>query len=245
MRCRIVTSPAFTGDKILGAILFENTMDREIEGVPTGEYLWEKKGVIPFIKCDKGLEAEKDGVRLMKPMPQLDELLQKAVSKNMFGTKMRSVILKCNPKGIKAIVDQQFTIGRHILKYGLCPILEPEVDINSPDKENIEDILKTELLRGLDALEETQNVMLKLTLPTKVNLYQELMDHPRCVRVVALSGGYSREEANQRLAQQKGMIASFSRALLEGLQYNQSQVDFHRNLEASIDSIYLASTSPK
>uniref|UniRef100_A0A7R9WG71 fructose-bisphosphate aldolase n=1 Tax=Pseudictyota dubia TaxID=2749911 RepID=A0A7R9WG71_9STRA len=244
MRTRMITSPAFSGEKVIGAILFENTMDREIEGLPTGQYLWEKKGVVPFIKCDKGLAEEKDGVQLMKPIPGLDELLKKSVSKNMFGTKMRSVIKTANIDGIKAIVDQQFEVGKQIIEAGLCPILEPEVDITSPEKEKIEDILKEELMKGLDALSDTENVMIKLSLPTKVNLYKELIDHPRCVRVVALSGGYSREEANEILAKQEGMIASFSRAMLEGLSYEQSQEDFDKTIAATIDSIYKASKAP-
>lgn len=244
MRTRMITSASFTGDKILGAILFENTMDREIDGMPTGQFLWEKKGIIPFIKCDKGLASEENGVQLMKPIPGLDELLKKSVSKNMFGTKMRSVINSANPEGIKAIVDQQFAIGKQILAAGLCPILEPEVNIKAADKEEIEDILKKELLKGLDALPETQNVMLKLSLPSKVNHYKELINHPRCVRLVALSGGYSRDEANKILAKQEGMIASFSRALLEDLAYEQSQADFDKTLAATVDSIFQASKAP-
>ena len=241
MRTRMITSPAFSGEKIIGAILFENTMDREIEGLPTGQYLWEKKGVVPFIKCDKGLAAEEDGVQLMKPMPQLDELLKKSVAKNMFGTKMRSVIKSANVDGIKAVVDQQFAVGKQIIAAGLCPILEPEVDITSSEKEAIEDIVKAELLKGLDALDESENVMIKLSLPTKVNLYKEVIAHPRCVRLVALSGGYSREEANEILSKQEGMIASFSRAMLEGLSYEQSQEDFDKTIGATIESIYQAS----
>ena len=244
MRTRMITSSGFSGDKIIGAILFENTMDREIEGLPTGQFLWEKKGIVPFIKCDKGLAEEANGVQLMKPMPQLDELMKKAVGKNMFGTKMRSVIHKCNPEGIKAIVDQQFEVGKQIIGHGLCPILEPEVTITSPDKEAIEDVLVAEMLKGLDALSEDQNVMIKLSLPTKVNLYKPLIDHPRCVRVVALSGGYSREEANEILSKQEGMIASFSRAILEGLSYTQSQEDFDKTMAASVESIYAASKAP-
>lgn len=244
MRTRMITSPSFTGDKVIGAILFENTMDREIEGLPTGQFLWEKKGIVPFIKCDKGLEAEANGVQLMKPIPQLDDLLKKSVSKNMFGTKMRSVIKKANPEGIKQIVHQQFKVGKQIVDAGLCPILEPEVDITSPDKEEIEDLLKVELLKGLDALPETENVMLKLSLPTKVNHYKDLIDHPRCVRLVALSGGYSRQEANEILSKQEGMIASFSRAILEGLTYAQSQADFDKTMAATVDCVYQASKSP-
>lgn len=243
MRTRMITSPSFTGDKIIGAILFENTMDREIEGLPTGQFLWEKKGIVPFIKCDKGLADEEDGVQVMKPMPQLDELLKKSKAKNMFGTKMRSVIKKANAEGIKKIVNQQFEVGQQILDAGLCPILEPEVDITSSDKEAIEDILKEELLKGLDALKPCCNVMIKLSLPTKVNLYKELIDHPRCVRVVALSGGYSREEANDILSKQEGMIASFSRAILEGLAYGQTAEEFDKTMASSVESIYQASRS--
>jgi fructose-bisphosphate aldolase, class I len=244
MRTRMITSPSFSGDKILGAILFEDTMEREIEGIPTGDFLWEKKGIIPFIKCDKGLAPEENGVQLMKPMPELDDLLKKSVEKNMFGTKMRSVIKKLDDNGIKAIVDQQFEIARQILAAGLCPILEPEVDITSPEKEAIEEVLKVEMLKGLNSLDEHQNVMIKLSLPTKVNLYKELIAHPRCVRVVALSGGYPRNAANEILSKQEGMIASFSRALLEGLGYSQAQSDFDETLGATIDSIFQASKAP-
>lgn len=241
MRTRMITSPSFSGEKIIGAILFENTMDREIDGLPTGQFLWEKKGIVPFIKCDKGLADEADGVQVMKPMPQLDELLKKSKSKNMFGTKMRSVIKKANKGGITKVVDQQFEVGQQILDAGLCPILEPEVDITSPDKEAIEDILKEELIKGLDALKPCCNVMIKLSLPTKVNLYKEVIDHPRCVRLVALSGGYPREEANDILSKQEGMIASFSRAILEGLQYGQTAEEFDTTMAATVDSIYQAS----
>jgi fructose-bisphosphate aldolase class I len=243
MRSRIVTSPSFTGEKVVGAILFENTMDREIDGIPTPQYLWENKNIVPFIKCDKGLAPEENGVQLMKPMPALDALLTKSKAKSMFGTKMRSVIKKNDATGIKAIVDQQFEVGKQILAAGLCPILEPEVDITSSDKEAIEDALKAELLKGLDALDETQNIMIKLSLPTKVNHYAEIISHPRCVKLVALSGGYSREEANQILSLQKGMIASFSRALLEGLAYKQSPEDFDKTLAATVQDIYEASIS--
>lgn len=246
MRSRIVQSDSFSGDKIVGAILFENTMDRQVDGKGTGVYLWETKGVVPFIKCDKGLqEVNENGVQLLKPMPELDKLLEKSVAAGMFGTKMRSVIKTgANQQGIAQIVEQQFKVGNQIIKAGLCPILEPEVDITAPDKEAIEDMLKVELLKGLDALDETQNVMLKLSLPTKVNQYKELIAHPRCVRLVALSGGYPREEANEILSKQEGMIASFSRALLEGLAYEQSQDDFDKVLAATVDSIYQASKAP-
>jgi len=206
--------------------------------------LWEKKGIVPFIKCDKGLADLKDGAQLMKPMPQLDELLKKSVSKNMFGTKMRSVIKTFNPNGVQAIVDQQFEVGKQIIAAGLCPILEPEVDITSPDKEVIEDFLKSRLLKGLDALGENENIMIKLSLPTKVNLYKEVIAHPRCVRVVALSGGYSRKEANEILSKQDGMIASFSRAILEGLEYGQSAEVFDKTFAATIQCIYDASKAP-
>ena len=241
MRTRIITSPSFTGDKVIGAILFENTMDREIEGLPTGKFLWEKKNIVPFIKVDKGLAEEKDGAQVMKPMAGLADLLKKSKEKDMFGTKMRSVIKKNDPAGIKAVVDQQFEIGKQIIAAGLCPILEPEVDITSPDKEAIEDALKEALIKGMDALSETENIMIKLSLPTKVNHYAEVIAHPRCVRLVALSGGYSRDEANVILAKQKGMIASFSRALLEGLSYGQSQDEFDKTLGKTLDVICEAS----
>lgn len=245
MRTRMITSSSFSGDKIIGAILFENTMDREIEGIPTETYLWEKKGVIPFIKCDKGLAPEANGVQLMKPMPQLDELLSKSVAKNMFGTKMRSVIKSSSsPEGIQAVVDQQFEIGKQIIAAGLCPILEPEVDITAADKEAIEDILLPAMIKGLDALPETSNVMIKLSLPTKVNHYKPLVDHPRCVRLVALSGGYSRDEANELLSKQAGMIASFSRALAQGLSYGQAQEDFDKTMGVTVETIYQASKAP-
>jgi fructose-bisphosphate aldolase class I len=245
MRNRMITSPSFTGDKIIGAILFENTMDREIEGMPTGNYLWEKKGIVPFIKVDQGLAAEADGVQLMKPMPQLDKLLTKSVAKNMFGTKMRSVIKSAaHPEAIQAVVDQQFEIGKQIIAAGLCPILEPEVEIKASDKEDIEDILLAAMIKGLDDLPETSNVMIKLTLPTKVNHYKPLVDHPRCVRLVALSGGYARDEANEILAKQEGMIASFSRALAEGLSYHQSHEDFDNTMAANVESIFQASKAP-
>lgn len=241
MRTRMITTPAFSGDKIIGAILFENTMDRDIEGLPTGQFLWEKKGIVPFIKCDKGLAEEEDGVQIMKPMPGLDELLKKSKAKDMFGTKMRSVIKKANTVGIKKIVDQQFEVGKQIIAAGLCPILEPEVDITSPEKEQIEDILVEELLKGLDALGDDEKIMIKLSLPTKVNLYKPLIHHSKCVRVVALSGGYSREEANEILAKQEGMIASFSRAVLEGLGYGQTEKEFDKTMASTVECIYKAS----
>lgn len=241
MRTRIITSKSFTGDKVLGAILFENTMDREIDGIPTGQYLWEKKGIVPFLKCDKGLAAESNGVRLMKPMPGLDDLLKRGKAKGMFGTKMRSVINSANPDGIKAIAQQQFDLGKQIISHGLVPIIEPEINIRSPDKERCEEVLKAELLSQLDMLDEDEKVMLKLTLPTKVNLYKECIDHKNCLRVVALSGGYSREEANAILSKQTGMIASFSRALSQDLKHDQSDEEFDNALAQAIDSIFAAS----
>jgi len=241
MRTRIITSPSFGGDRILAAILFEMTMDRDIEGRPTAEYLWEVKRVVPILKVDKGLAEESDGVQLMKPMPKLDELLARAKAKGIFGTKMRSVIKQANPGGIKAVVDQQFEIGRRIIAAGLVPIIEPEVDIKCPDKAAAEDLLHAELMAHLDELPEGQLVMLKLTLPEKDNLYADCIAHPRVLKVVALSGGYSREEANERLAHQHGMVASFSRALTEGLTAQQSQAEFDKALDASIQSIFDAS----
>ena len=241
MRTRIVTSPSFNGDRILAAILFENTMDRDIKGRPTAEYLWEVKKVVPILKVDKGLEAEANGVQLMKPMPDLDTLLARARAKGIFGTKMRSVIKQANPAGIKAIVDQQFQVGRQIIAAGLVPIIEPEVDIHCPDKAAAEDLLKAEITAQLEKLPEGQLVMLKLTIPTRDNLYADLIKHPRVLKVVALSGGYSRNEANERLARQKGMVASFSRALTEGLTAQQSDAEFDKALDAAIESIYQAS----
>ena len=243
MRTRIVTSPAFNGDRIMGAILFENTMDREVEGQGTADYLWEVKRVVPFLKVDKGLADEADGAQVMKPMPGLDELLQKARQKNVFGTKMRSVIKTSNPTGVRDVVAQQFEIGRQIVAAGLVPIIEPEVDINSPQKSETEDLLKTELLRHLDQLGDGPLVMLKLTLPEQDNFYTDCIQHPNVLKVVALSGGYSREEANQRLARQNGMVASFSRALSEGLSSQQSDEEFNQVLDASIESIFQASST--
>jgi len=241
MRTRIITSPSFNGDRVLAAILFENTMDRDIEGRPTAEYLWEVKKVVPVLKVDKGLEAEANGVQLMKPMPDLDKLLARARAKGIFGTKMRSVIKQANAAGIKAIVDQQFQVGRQIIAAGLVPIIEPEVDIHCPDKAAAEDLLKAEITTQLEKLPEGQFVMLKLTIPTRDNLYADLIKHPRVLKVVALSGGYSRNEANERLARQKGMVASFSRALTEGLTAQQSDAEFDKALDAAIESIYQAS----
>ena len=241
MRTRIVTSKSFNGDRILGAILFENTMDREVSGKPTATYLWENKRVVPFLKVDKGLADEADGVQLMKPMPDLDKLLQRAVKAGVFGTKMRSVIKEANPKGIQAVVDQQFEVGLRVLKAGLVPIIEPEVDIKSPQKAECEKLLKAAILAHLGKLKGDQKVMLKLTLPDKDNFYAECIAHPQCLRVVALSGGYTREDANQKLARNKGMIASFSRALTEGLSAKQSDEQFDEAMDQSIQSIFEAS----
>ena len=241
MRSRIMTSPAFTGKRLLGAILFENTMDRDVAGKPTPDYLWEVKGVVPFLKVDKGLADEKDGVQIMKPMPDLDALLKKAKSKNVFGTKMRSVIKQANAAAIDAVVKQQFEVGKQILAAGLMPIIEPEVDIKTPNKDKAEELLKASILKELNQLKRDQRVMLKLTIPEKDNLYADLIKHPNVLRVVALSGGYSREESNKRLARQNGMTASFSRALSEGLTKQQSDEEFSKALDASVESIYRAS----
>jgi fructose-bisphosphate aldolase class I len=241
MRTRMITSPAFSGKRLVGAILFENTMDRDIEGKPTPTYLWLVKGVVPFLKVDKGLADEKDGVQLMKPNPGLDALLKRAKAKDVFGTKMRSVIKQANPAGIEAVVKQQFEIGKQIIASGLVPIIEPEVDIKTPNKDRAEDLLKAALLRELNALKPDQRVMLKLTIPDKDNLYRDLIEHKNVLRVVALSGGYTREDANKRLARNSGMSASFSRALAEGLKAQQSDKEFNAALDASIESIYRAS----
>jgi fructose-bisphosphate aldolase class I len=243
MRSRIVTSPAFSGNRIMGAILFENTMDREIEGQGSADYLWNVKRVVPFLKVDKGLADESNGAQIMKPMPELDELLQKARQKNIFGTKMRSVIKTANADGVNAVVSQQFEIGRQIVAAGLVPIIEPEVDINSPQKAATEELLKTALLNHLDQLGEGQMVMLKLTLPEVDNFYAGCIQHPNVLKVVALSGGYSRQEANQRLGKQNGMVASFSRALSEGLSAQQSDDEFNSLLDSSIESIFQASST--
>jgi fructose-bisphosphate aldolase class I len=243
MRVRIMTSPSFNGDRILGAILFEDTMERDVLGRPTAQYLWEIKQVVPILKVDKGLEAEANGVQLMKPMPDLDPLLARAKAKGIFGTKMRSVIKQANPAGIRAVVDQQFKIARQIIAAGLVPIIEPEVDIKCPDKAAAEDLLKSALVASLDSLPEGQQVMLKLTLPNKDNLYAECIAHPRVLRVVALSGGYSRDEANARLARQHNMVASFSRALTEGLTAQQSDAEFNAALDRSIAGIFQASNT--
>ncbi|HEX5049049.1 MAG TPA: fructose bisphosphate aldolase [Gammaproteobacteria bacterium] len=241
MRTRIVTSPAFTGKRLIGAILFENTMDRDVEGKPTPSYLWDVKGVVPFLKVDKGLADEKDGVQLMKPIGGLDALLKKAKSKDVFGTKMRSVIKQADEAGINAVVKQQFEIGKQIIAAGLVPIIEPEVDIKTPNKAGAEDLLKAAILRELNALKPDQKVMLKLTIPDKDNLYADLIKHKNVLRVVALSGGYSRDEANKRLARNHDMTASFSRALAEGLTAQQSDKEFNAALDKSIESIYQAS----
>lgn len=241
MRARIVKSPAFTGEKVMGAILFERTMDGSIDGMPTAQYLWEKRGVVPFLKVDKGLAPEENGVQLMNPMPALDALLTRAVGKGIFGTKMRSVVHASNADGIAAIVAQQFEVGLQILGHGLVPIIEPEVTITIADKAEAEDLLLAEITKQLDTVPADKQVMLKLSLPEKANQYQSLVEHPRVMRVVALSGGYSREEANHRLCQNTGMIASFSRALTEGLSANQSDSDFDSALAGTIESIYEAS----
>jgi fructose-bisphosphate aldolase class I len=241
MRTRIIKSPAFTGERVVGAILFEQTMDRQIDGNDTGDYLWSVKGVVPFLKIDKGLQDEADGVQLMKPMPGLDELLARGAKKGMFGTKERSVIKLADDGGIKAIAEQQFDVGRQVLAAGLVPILEPEVDINSPQKAEAEAKLKDALLAGLDGLGADQQVMFKLTLPEQDGFYGELVKHPKVVKVVALSGGYSRDDANAKLARNPGVIASFSRALTEGLSAQQSDADFDATLGTAIQSIYEAS----
>jgi len=243
MRTRIITSPAFSGERVLGAILFENTLDRAIEGQSSSRFLWNEKKVVPFLKVDKGLADEADGVQLMKPMPKLAELLDKAVAQEVFGTKMRSVIKSANAGGIAKIVAQQFEVGRQILDAGLTPIIEPEVDIHAPDKAEAEALLRTELMGQLGQLGGDRPVMFKLTLPEEPNFYKACQDHPKMLRVVALSGGYPREEANRRLTQNKGMIASFSRALSEGLSAQQSAEEFNATLDASIQSIYEASSS--
>jgi len=241
MRTRIITSPSFNGDRILAAILFEDTMDRDIQGRPTAQYLWEVKKVVPVLKVDRGLEAESNGVQLMKSMPDLDKLLRRAKAKGIFGTKMRSVIKQANPAGIRAVVDQQFEVARQIIAAGLVPIVEPEVDIHCPDKAAAEDLLKAAIIARLDELPPGQLVMLKLTLPSKDNLYTECIAHPRMLKVVALSGGYSRDEANARLARQHDMVASFSRALTEGLTAQQSDAEFDAALDGAIESIFQAS----
>jgi len=243
MRSRIIKSPSFTGDKIVGAILFEMTMDRDIDGTPTAEFLWNAKSVVPFLKIDKGLADEANGVQLMKPMPDLDTLLARAVTKGIFGTKERSVINAANAEGIKAVVAQQFEIGMQVLSHGLMPIIEPEVNITIADKAEAETILRDEILAQLDALPADKQVMLKLSLPSVENFYKPLVDHPRVMKVVALSGGYSRKDANDLLSKQTGMIASFSRGLTEGLSAKQSDAEFDAMLAASVGSIYDASVA--
>jgi fructose-bisphosphate aldolase class I len=243
MRTRIIANPAFHGDRILGAILFENTMDREIEGQPTADYLWKAKGIVPFLKVDQGLAPEKDGVQLMKPIPQLAGLLDKARSKRIFGTKMRSLIKQANPAGIKQIVSQQFNLAEQILAAGLVPIVEPEVDIHCPDKPQAEALLKTAILKELDKLPAGQFVMLKLTLPEQDDFYSDCVRHPSVLRVVALSGGYRQQVANDRLRGNHGIVASFSRALVEGLSAQQSSTEFTTVLDRSIQSIFEASNT--
>ena len=241
MRTRIITSPSFGGDRILAAILFENTMDREIEGKGSAQFLWEEKQVVPILKVDKGLAEEANGVQVMKPMPELDALLDRAKGKGVFGTKMRSVIKTDDAAGVKAVVDQQFEVGRQIIARGLVPIIEPEVDIHSPRKAEAEALLKESMLGHIQNLGDDQRVMLKLTLPEEDNFYRDCIEHSNVLRVVALSGGYSREEANARLARNHGMIASFSRALTEGLRADQSDEEFNAMLNDSIESIFQAS----
>ena len=241
MRSRIITSPSFGGDRIMGAILFENTMDREIDGRGTADYLWNVKGVVPFLKVDKGLADEENGAQVMKPMPDLDALLARARDKGVFGTKMRSVIKLANTAGVDAVVDQQFDVGKQILAAGLVPIIEPEIDINSPEKADAEALLKAAILRNLESIPEGQQIMLKLTLPEADNFYRELVDHPKVLKVVALSGGYSRDEANERMSRNNGVVASFSRALSEGLSAQQTDDEFDAMLDSSIASILAAS----
>jgi fructose-bisphosphate aldolase class I len=242
MRTRVITSPSFNGDRILGAILFEGTMDRDIQGQATADYLWNVKRVVPILKVDKGLANEADGVQLMKPIPGLDVLLKRANTKNIFGTKMRSVIKQANAAGVKAIVRQQFEVGAQIIAAGLVPIIEPEVDIHCPDKSGAEALLKAGISEHLNALPAGQLVMLKLTLPEKDDLYQDFVKHPKVLKVVALSGGYSLEEADERLRRNHGVVASFSRALLDSLKAQQSEVEFNGELDSVIQSIYEAST---
>ncbi len=243
MRSRIMTSPAFTGERVMGAILFEMTMDRQVLGQDTGDYLWNEKGVVPFIKVDKGLADEENGAQIMKPIPGLDDLLSRSVEKNMFGTKMRSVVKMANQAGVDAVVAQQFEVGQQIIGHGLVPIIEPEVDINSPEKAAAEAMLRASILEHLEQLPSDQLVMLKLTIPEEANFYADLIAHPQVVKVVALSGGYSRDVANERLAQNNGMIASFSRALAEGLSAKQSDDDFNATLDATVQAIYDASAT--
>ena len=241
MRSRIVSSPVFTGERILGAILFENTLDREFNGKASAQYLWQEKQVVPFLKVDKGLAEENNDVQLMKAMPELDQLLDKAVAQGVFGTKMRSVIKLANEQGIEDIVEQQFTVGKQIIAKGLVPIIEPEIDINSPEKEDAEALLCNALIKHLNTLNDDQKVMLKLTLPEQDNFYQACVNHKNVIKVVALSGGYSRQLANEKVAANNGMIASFSRALTQGLSAKQSEQEYNDLLDQAIDSIYQAS----
>ncbi len=241
MRTRIMTSPSFTGERVLGAILFEGTMDRDVQGLPTATYLWQERQVVPFLKVDQGLADEQDGVQLMKDMPGLDALLARARDAGVFGTKMRSVIKSADPIGVQQVVDQQFAVGLRIVNAGLVPILEPEVDINAPDKAQAEALLRDALLAGLDAVPAGAKVMFKLTLPEQDDFYATLVEHPRVLRVVALSGGYPRDEANARLARNAGVIASFSRALVDGLSAQMDDAEFDATLDASIASIHAAS----
>lgn len=241
MRTRIIKSPSFNSDHIIGAILFEQTMDRDIDGIPTAQYLWEKKGIVPFLKTDKGLADKANGVQLMKPCPGLDELLERGVAKGIFGTKMRSFVAEANEAGIKENVEQQFEFAKQVLSHGLVPIVEPEVDINAADKAEAEAILRDELIKHLDALPEGEQVMIKVTIPSEDGFYTPLVEHPKCMRVVALSGGYPREDANERLSRQPGMIASFSRALSEGLSAQQSDEEFDATMADSVKGIYEAS----
>jgi fructose-bisphosphate aldolase class I len=243
MRTRIITSSVFNGERVLGAILFENTLDRDILGQSSSSYLWNVKQVVPFLKVDKGLEAEVNGTQLLKAMPDLDNLLAKANAQNVFGTKMRSVVKLANAVGVEAVIAQQFAVAKQILAAGLMPIIEPEVDIHSPEKAAAEALLKASILKHLDNLASGQQVMLKLTLPETANFYEYLVNHPKVLKVVALSGGYSREEANKRLTENTGMIASFSRALSEGLSAKQSDAEFDAIMNSSIESIYQASKS--
>ena len=242
MRTRMIKSPVFTSERILAVILFEMTMKREIDGLGSAEFLWQKKGIVPFLKTDNGLADEIDGAQLLKPIPQLEERVATGLAHGVFGTKMRSVIKDFNEKGIEANVTQQFDLGKTVIKGGMVPIIEPEVDINSPHKAKCEELLLKQILAQLEALSADQKIMLKLTIPTEANLYEELTKHPKVIRVVALSGGYTREHANELLAKNRGMIASFSRALAEGLSANQSDAEFDKVLDQSIGSIYKAST---
>jgi len=243
MRTRMITSPAFNGERIIGAILFENTMDRDIHGQPTANYLWNVKGVVPFLKVDRGLEAEKEGVQVMKPIPGIAPLLERAKAKRIFGTKERSFIKQANEAGIKAIVTDQFDLAALIIDAGLIPIVEPEIDIHCPEKAKAEELLKAAILEKLNQLPPDQMVMLKLTLPEQNNFYADFVKHPKVLRVVALSGGYSRDEANNRLRRNRGVVASFSRALAEGLSAQQSAGEFNATLDKSIQSIFEASNT--